>query len=48
MTTFTELQTPRDIVTNNNQVVTSPLWANNVGTLTTYYTSSLMTSTQKQ
>lgn len=48
MTTFTELQTPRDIVTNLNQIVTSPLWANNVGTLTTYYTSSLMTSTQKQ
>jgi hypothetical protein len=48
MTTFTELQTPRDIVTNLNQIVTSPLFANNVGTLTTYYTSSLMTATQKQ
>jgi hypothetical protein len=46
--TFKLLNIPADIVTNNNQVVTSPLFANNVGTLTTYYTSSLMTSTQKQ
>ena len=46
--TFKGLNTPADIVTNNNQVVTSPLWANNIGTLTTYYTSSLMTNTQKQ
>jgi len=47
--TFKPLNTPDDIVNNYaGQVVTSPLWANNVGTLTTYYTSSLMTSTQKQ
>lgn len=45
---FKAFNTGSDIVTNNNQVVTSPLWANNVGTLTTYYTSSLMTNTQKQ
>lgn len=38
-----------DIVNNTaGQLVTAPLWANNVGTLTTYFTSSLMTATQKQ
>jgi hypothetical protein len=46
--TFTELDSKTDITSNPNQIVTSPLWANNVATLTTYYTSSLMTSTQKQ
>jgi hypothetical protein len=37
-----------DIISNPNQVVTSPLWANNVSSLSTYYTSSLLTATQKQ
>ena len=38
-----------DIVNNTSgQLVTAPLWANNTGTLVTYYTSSLMTATQKQ
>jgi len=48
--TFKTLNSVSDIVSNinNPQTVTSPLWANNVGTLTTYYTSSLLTSTQKQ
>lgn len=46
--TFKQINSGSDIVSNNNQIVTSPLWANNVGTLTTYYTSSLMTNTQKQ
>jgi hypothetical protein len=46
--TFKELNSTNDIVTNSNQIVTSPLWANNVATLITYYTSSLLTNTQKQ
>ena len=46
--TFKLIDSGSDIVSNNNQLVTSPLWANNVGTLITYYTSSLMTNTQKQ
>jgi hypothetical protein len=46
--TFKLINTGSDVVSNNNQIVTSPLWANNVGTLTTYYTSSLLTNTQKQ
>jgi len=45
---FKALISGSDIVTNNSQLVTAPLWANNIGTLTTYYTSSLMTATQKQ
>jgi len=49
MTTFKTLNTASDIVNNlAGQIVTAPLWANNTGTLTTYYTSSLMTATQKQ
>lgn len=46
--TFKAFDTGSDIVSNNLQLVTSPLWANNVSSLTTYYTSSLMTNTQKQ
>jgi hypothetical protein len=46
--TFTTLDSTKDIVSNPGQIVTSPLWANNVGTLATYYTSSLLTNTQKQ
>ena len=37
-----------DIISNPNQLVTSPLWANNVSSLTTYFTSSLLTATQEQ
>lgn len=49
MTTFKTFNTVSDIVNNTaGQLVTAPLWANNVGTLTTYFTSSLMTATQKQ
>ena len=46
--TFKLIDSGSDIVYNNNQIITSPLWANNVSSLTTYYTSSLMTNTQKQ
>jgi hypothetical protein len=46
---FKAFNTGSDIVNNTDgQLVTAPLWANNVGTLTTYFTSSLMTATQKQ
>ena len=49
MTTFKTLNTTSDIVNNTaGQIVTTALWANNTGTLITYYTSSLMTATQKQ
>jgi len=48
-TTFKTLNQTSDIVNNTaGQIVTAPLWANNIGTLTTYFTSSLMTATQKQ
>jgi hypothetical protein len=46
--TFKLIDSGSDIVFNNNQIITSPLWANNVPTLATYYTSSLLTNTQKQ
>jgi len=46
--TFKAFNTGSDIVANNLQLVTSPLWANNVSSLTTYYTSSLLSNTQKQ
>ena len=49
MTTFKTLNQTSDIVNNlAGQIVTAPLWANNTSTLTTYFTSSLMTATQKQ
>ena len=49
MTTFKTLNPTSDIVNNTvGQIITAPLWANNTGTLTTYFTSSLMTATQKQ
>lgn len=49
MTTFTKFNSNTDIVNNTaGQIVTAPLWANSIGTLSTYYTSSLMTATQKQ
>jgi hypothetical protein len=46
--TFQSLDRDNDIVLNSGQTVTSPLWVNNVSSLVTYFTSSLMTSTQKQ
>ena len=46
--TFKTLNIPDDIITNSSQIVTSPLWTNNVSTLSTYYTSSLLTNIQKQ
>lgn len=46
--TFQSLDPTNDIVSNSGQTVTSPLWANNVSSLATYFTSSLMTTTQKQ
>jgi len=46
--TFKALVPAEDIVSNPGQIVTAPLWANNVSTLVTYFTSSLMTNTQKQ
>jgi len=47
--TFKSLKPESDIVNNTSgQIVTAPLWSNNTGTLINYYTSSLMTVTQKQ
>lgn len=46
--TFKSFNTGSDIVNTTNQLVTAPLWVNSVGTLLTYYTSSLLTNTQKQ
>jgi len=37
-----------DIVPNQQEVVTRALWSNNVGNLTTFYTSSAETATQKR
>jgi hypothetical protein len=46
--TFKALDSSKDITSNLGQIVTAPLWANDVSTLATYFTSSLMTNTQKQ
>jgi hypothetical protein len=37
-----------DVVPNQQEVVTRGLWSNNVGTLLTFYTSSVQTSQQKR
>tara|TARA_Y100000389_G_C17452330_1_gene515714 strand:+ start:607 stop:2193 length:1587 start_codon:yes stop_codon:yes gene_type:complete len=37
-----------DIVPNQQEIVTRALWSNNVGNLTTFYTSSAETATQKR
>lgn len=46
--TFKPIVPSSDIVNTTDQIVTAPLWSNNNGTLITYYTSSIMTATQKQ
>ena len=46
--TFKDLNISTDIINNSAQTVTSPLWSNGVSTYTTYFTSSLLNSTQKQ
>jgi hypothetical protein len=46
--TFKTIVPASDIVNATDQIVTAPLWSNNIGTLITYYTSSLLTATQKQ
>jgi hypothetical protein len=46
--TFKILDNNNDIISNPNQLVTSPLWVDNVSSLTTYFTSSLLTATQEQ
>jgi len=37
-----------DIIPNQQEIVTRALWSNNVGSLTTFYTSSAMTTAQKE
>lgn len=47
---FTGLYTPfvdGDVIANQQEEVTKGLWSNNVGTLTTFFTSSTETATQK-
>jgi len=39
---------PGDVVPNQQETVTRALWSNNVGILTTFYTSSVQTANQKR
>lgn len=45
---FTYLDFGEDIITDQKQIITNGLWSNNNGTLTTFFSSSLETETQKK
>ena len=44
---FTKFNTLNDVVKNNVEVVTAGLWSDNVASLTTFFTSSTQTNTQR-
>ena len=44
---FTKFDTVNDVVQNQIEVVTGGLWSDNVASLTTYFTSSTQTNTQR-
>lgn len=44
---FTKFDTVNDVVQNQIEVVTAGLWSDNVASLTTYFTSSTQTNTQR-
>ena len=46
--TFTGFDPDEDIVTNQQQIITSPLWSNDTGSLSTFFTSSDQTTSQRR
>ena len=46
--TFTKFDTVNDIVDNQTETVTAGLWSGNVASLTTYFTSSTQTTSQRK
>lgn len=45
---FTRFDLGQDVVENQQDVVTAGIWSGNIGTLTSFFTSSTQTSTQKK
>ena len=45
---FTEFDLDTDVIPNQQEIVTRGLWPNNIGNQTNFYTSSLMSATQKR
>lgn len=45
---FTKFDTVNDIVSNQTEIVTGGLWSDNVASLTTYFTSSVATTSQRR
>jgi hypothetical protein len=45
---FTKFDRENDIINNQTQVVTAGLWSDNVASLTTYFTSSAQTTSQRR
>ena len=46
--TFTKFDMVNDVVSNQKEVVTAGLWSDNVASLTTYFTGSAQTTTQRR
>jgi hypothetical protein len=46
--TFTKFDTVNDVIGNQTETVTAGLWSDNLASLTTYYTSSAQTTTQRR
>ena len=46
--TFTKFDAVNDIVDNQTETVTAGLWSDNVASLTTYFTSSTQTTSQRR
>tara|TARA_R110001592_G_scaffold55383_2_gene169292 strand:+ start:2510 stop:3838 length:1329 start_codon:yes stop_codon:yes gene_type:complete len=46
--TFTKFDTVNDVIDNQTETVTAGLWSNNVASLTTYFSSSTQTDSQRK
>ena len=46
--TYTKFDTVNDVIANQTETVTGGLWSDNLASLTTYYTSSTQTTTQRR
>jgi hypothetical protein len=46
--TFTKFDTVNDVISNQTETVTAGLWSDNVASLTTYFTSSIQTTSQRR
>jgi hypothetical protein len=46
--TYTKFDPVNDIIANQTEVVTAGLWSDNLASLTTYYTSSVQTTSQRR